>query len=122
LANQKLDGYERSLIDHADSGAIQNVKQRNLSFGYAFRYAFFLITTIGPVDIDDLSMEIKFFSILYSVFGVPLMLLYLGQCAKAISSALPGLRNAVLLSTIAVFVIAVIHDIVEQSSDDTVLF
>lgn len=122
LANQKLDGYERSLMDQADSGVFQNVKQRNLSFINAFRYSFFLITTIGPVDIDDLSYEIKFFSILYSVCGIPLMLLYLGQCAKAISSALPGLRNALILCIVVVFLIAMIHDIIEQGSDDTVFF
>ncbi|KAI6177277.1 Ion-trans-2 domain-containing protein [Aphelenchoides bicaudatus] len=96
LANQKLDSYERSLLEHADSGAIQAVRQRNISLGYAFRYAFYLLTTIGPVDIDDLSIEIK-----------------------AISSALPGLKNLILTSIAVLFVVAIIHDIVEQGSDDT---
>jgi hypothetical protein len=120
LANQKLDSYERSLLEHADSGAIQTVRQRSISLSYAFRYAFYLITTIGPVDIDDLSVEIKVFSIFYSVFGIPLMLLYLGQCARAITSALPGLKNLIITSVAVLFLVAVIHDVVEQGSDDTV--
>lgn len=121
MANQKLDSYERSLLVHADSGIIQNMKQRSISFGYAFRYAFYLITTIGPVDIDDLSIEIKFFSILYSIFGIPLMLMYLNQCAKAITSALPGFRSLLILSLGVLFLVAIVHDVVEQGSDDTVI-
>lgn len=52
LANQKLDSYERSLLDHADSGAIQIVRQRSISFGYALRYSFYLITTIGTLVLN----------------------------------------------------------------------
>jgi hypothetical protein len=74
------------------------------------------------VDVDDLSIEIKVFSIFYSIFGIPLMLLYLSQCAKAITSALPGLKNLILTSIVVLFLVAIVHDIVEQGSDDTVSF
>jgi hypothetical protein len=50
------------------------------------------------------------------------MLLYLGQCAKAVSSAFPGIRNLAILSAVVVFLVAILHDIVEQNSEDTVTF
>lgn len=72
------------------------------------------------MDIDDLNRETKLFSILYAVLGIPLVLVYLGQCARAISSLFPGVRNLLLAMAGTCFLVAVIYDVAEQGSDDTV--
>lgn len=68
---------------------------------------------------DDLSYEQKLFSLIYSIFGIPLMMLYLGQCAKAIRSLFPG-RQIFGLVVILIFASAIFYDIIEQSDDDVV--
>ncbi|KAI6188575.1 Ion-trans-2 domain-containing protein [Aphelenchoides besseyi] len=119
LANSKLDSYERSLIERTENGIVQTFKQRRISLGYAFKHAFSLVTTIGPVDIDEMSIEIKLFSIIFSFIGIPLMLLYLGQCAKAISSVFPSFRTLIPLVIAILFGVAILYDVVEEGSDDT---
>ncbi|KAE9555511.1 hypothetical protein FO519_001279 [Halicephalobus sp. NKZ332] len=115
LANQKLDSYERSL---AESREEDETPQPIKTFFDGFHHSFLLLTTIGGIDTDDLSTEAKVFSIFYSLFGIPLVLLYLSQCVKALSSFWQGIQIfGVALG--CVFVIAVLYDIVEQSAEDT---
>ncbi|CAD5217661.1 unnamed protein product [Bursaphelenchus okinawaensis] len=119
LANQKLDAYEKSLSERIESGQIEPKQKIKPSFGLAFRHSFYLITTIGPVDIDDLNFESKLFSILYSAFGIPFVLLYLGQCARAITSIVSGLKQLLLLLVTVLFLVSIAYDVVEQSAEDT---
>ena len=76
---------------------------------------------IGGIEVDDLSYEQKLFSLIYSIIGIPLMMLYLGQCTKAIRSLFPG-RQIFILVLIVLFASAIIYDIIEQSDEDVVIF
>uniref|UniRef100_A0A914Y838 Potassium channel domain-containing protein n=1 Tax=Panagrolaimus superbus TaxID=310955 RepID=A0A914Y838_9BILA len=118
LANQKLDSYERSLANAKD---VDERPQPIKTFSDAFHHSFLLITTIGGIDTDDLSREAKIFSIVYSFFGIPLSLLYLNQCVKAASSFWKD-QNAFVFAGGCVFFVAVLYDVIEQSSDDTPFF
>uniref|UniRef100_A0AC35GV12 Potassium channel domain-containing protein n=1 Tax=Panagrolaimus sp. PS1159 TaxID=55785 RepID=A0AC35GV12_9BILA len=118
LANQKLDSYERSLANAKD---VDERPQPIKTFSDAFHHSFLLITTIGGIDTDDLSREAKIFSILYSFFGIPLSLLYLNQCVKAASSFWQD-QNVFIFAGGCVFFVAVLYDVIEQSSDDTPFF
>ncbi|CAD5222431.1 unnamed protein product [Bursaphelenchus xylophilus] len=119
LANQKLDSYEKSLSQRIESGQIAPRNRLKPSFGLAFRHCFSLITTIGPVDIDDLNIESKIFSMFYAAFGIPFVLLYLGQCARAITSVISGVKQLLLLLLSVLFLVSIAYDVVEQGADDT---
>lgn len=116
MANQKLDSYERSL---AVSKSIDEIPQPIESFYDGFHHSFLLLTTIGSIDTDDLSIEAKIFSIFYSIFGIPLVMLYLNQCVKAISSFWQGFEVYAFFAGF-IFVVAILYDVIEQTSDDTV--
>uniref|UniRef100_A0AC34QTM1 Potassium channel domain-containing protein n=1 Tax=Panagrolaimus sp. JU765 TaxID=591449 RepID=A0AC34QTM1_9BILA len=118
LANQKLDSYERSL---AVSKSIDEIPQPIESFYDGFHHSFLLLTTIGSIDTDDLSIEAKIFSIFYSIFGIPLVMLYLNQCVKAISSFWQGFEVYAFFAGF-IFVVAILYDVIEQTSDDTPFF
>lgn len=66
-----------------------------------------------------LSTAGKIFAIVYSIIGIPLILLYLGQCSKALSGLVSG-NKILTVAAVAVFVTAVIYDITEDSDEDTV--
>lgn len=76
-----------------------------------------------------LSTAAKLFSIFYATIGIPLVWLYVGQCERAIIALLPGLDSAratnrahLFAPFIALFVAAVLFDIVEDNSEDLVGF
>jgi hypothetical protein len=114
LANQKLDSYERSLREAGDVLQTDHLD----SLPNSIHYCFCLITTIGGIDIDELSLEAKIFSIIYTTFGIPLVMLYLAQCAKAITAILPG-NQTLLLAVSLLFITSIVHDIFEDGDDDT---
>ncbi|VDK45988.1 unnamed protein product [Anisakis simplex] len=89
MANHKLEMYERALL--ASCSSATNAQTTN-TYTKSFIHSFSLITTIGFVDADALTTGGKVFAILYAVFGIPLALLYLGQCSKIITGLLPGDR------------------------------
>ncbi|KAK0396527.1 hypothetical protein QR680_001753 [Steinernema hermaphroditum] len=115
MANLKLDMYERSLM-HLELA--KNKVKRVRSVSDSFFYSFTLLTTIGAVDTNGMSFEAKLFSIFYAIFGVPLTLLYLSQCAKLITSLISE-KNILSGTAIAILLIAILYDIFEQGSDDT---
>lgn len=73
----------------------------------------------GFVDADALTTGGKIFAIAYAIFGIPLALLYLGQCSKIVAGLLPGDR-VLAAAFSAIFLTAIIYDIAEDSEDDTV--
>ncbi|KAI1712723.1 Ion channel [Ditylenchus destructor] len=128
LANQKLDAYEKSILQAsrtsaglsgilADEDDDEMFPQHINSLSQAFHHAFLLITTIGGVNVDGLTDSAKFFSIVYATVGIPLTLIYLGQCAKAITSLLPG-QNIIFAAFGLLLATAIVLDIVEQHEDD----
>uniref|UniRef100_A0A915EFR8 Potassium channel domain-containing protein n=1 Tax=Ditylenchus dipsaci TaxID=166011 RepID=A0A915EFR8_9BILA len=126
LANQKLDAYEKSLLhaSNTPSGAIlteddDNFESREIrSFSQAFHHSFCLITTIGAIHADVLTVPAKLFSILYAMLGIPLTLIYLSQCAKVITCLFPGTKT--LMAAFGVLMLtALVVDVVEQNDDDT---
>lgn len=115
MANHKLDIYERALLNSCARTVAEKTPN---SFKNAFLQAFSLITTIGFHDADILSTFGKLFAMVYATIGIPLTLLYLGQCSKTISGLLPG--NKLLMGAcLAIFVTAIVHDITEESDEDT---
>ncbi|TMS36165.1 hypothetical protein L596_003401 [Steinernema carpocapsae] len=115
MANLKMDMYERSFVQFEKS-KFRAKKVRSVS--ESFFYSFTLITTIGAVDTYGMSFEMKLFSMFYAVFGVPLTLLYLSQCAKLIASLISE-KNILTATAIVILLIAIFYDIFEQGSDDT---
>jgi len=115
LANLKMDMYERSFVLLQRS---QNPGRKINSISESFFYSFTLITTIGSANTSEMSCEGKLFSMLYAIFGVPLTLLYLSQCAKLIASLISE-KNILSATAIVILLIAIFHDIFEQGNDDT---
>uniref|UniRef100_A0A0M3HNG0 Ion_trans_2 domain-containing protein n=1 Tax=Ascaris lumbricoides TaxID=6252 RepID=A0A0M3HNG0_ASCLU len=114
MANNKLDMYERALLASCSARV-----DRTNTYSNAFLQSFSLITTIGFVDADALTTGGKIFAIAYAIFGIPLALLYLGQCSKIVAGLLPGDR-VLAAAFSAIFLTAIIYDIAEDSEDDTV--
>ncbi|KAH7730654.1 hypothetical protein AAVH_01703 [Aphelenchoides avenae] len=132
LANQKLDSYERSVLE--SGGSVQAGHLQSLPS--AFHYCFSLITTIGKrathsptcggmllggIDVAELSFEAKMFSMIYTAIGIPLVMMYLAQCAKAITSILSG-QNLFIFGVGLLFFTAILYDIFEAVDEDTVLY
>lgn len=132
LANQKLDSYERSVLE--SGGSVQAGHLQSLPS--AFHYCFSLITTIGKrathsptcggmllggIDVAELSFEAKMFSMIYTAIGIPLVMMYLAQCAKAITSILSG-QNLFIFGVGLLFFTAILYDIFEAVDEDTVRY
>ncbi|MFH4976675.1 hypothetical protein AB6A40_003384 [Gnathostoma spinigerum] len=113
MANQKLDIYENALLSLCKPPPIPP-----RSFLNSFLHSFSLVTTVGLPDVETLTWAGKAFAMLYASFGIPLTMLYLGQCSKMISGLLPGDR-ALFTALVTVFLSAVLYDIVGGTKDDT---
>lgn len=73
----------------------------------------------GFLDEENFSSAGKVAALAYAIIGIPLALLYLGQCSKMFAGLLPG-YNVFVAALAIIFAAAVIFDIIEESSDDTV--
>uniref|UniRef100_A0A0N5A8C4 Ion_trans_2 domain-containing protein n=1 Tax=Syphacia muris TaxID=451379 RepID=A0A0N5A8C4_9BILA len=118
MANQKLDIYERALLSWCAGPVVDRSPN---TFKHALMQAFSFITTIGFEDANVLSTPGKIFAMLYSAIGIPLTLLYLGQCSKMLSG-LASANKLLSAACIAIFVTAIVYDITEDSEEDTVCF
>ncbi|MCP9266035.1 Exocyst complex component 1 [Dirofilaria immitis] len=114
MANQKLDIYERLVLNSCRRVANSPSK----SFNRAFMHAFTLVTTIGFLDEENFSPIGKITAMSYAIIGIPLALLYLAQCSKMFTGLFPG-NYLLIAALVALFAAAVIFDIVEDSNDDT---
>lgn len=74
---------------------------------------------LGPLRSVDLPLLGKIFAFFYAVVGIPITLLYLGQCGRMLTSLWPG-KKAILPAVGFLLFSALIYDIVEQGTDDTV--
>ncbi|KAL3982118.1 Ion channel family protein [Acanthocheilonema viteae] len=114
MANQKLDIYERLVVNSCRRVTASPSK----SFSKAFIHAFTLITTIGFLDEENFSPIGKIAAMSYAIIGIPLALLYLAQCSKMFAGLFPG-NHIFIAALVAIFAAAVIFDIIEESNDDT---
>ncbi|VDN07870.1 unnamed protein product [Thelazia callipaeda] len=114
MANQKLDIYERLVLKSCRRVAAEPSK----SFSKAFIHAFTLVTTIGFLDEENFSTLGKIVAISYAVIGIPLALLYLGQCSKMFAGLFSG-NHLLIAALVTVFAAAVIFDVIEKSDDNT---
>lgn len=115
MANQKFDMYERALLG---SCTTSETTLSQPTFLNAFLQSYSLITTIGFQEADSLTAVGKLFAMAYAVVGIPLALLYLGQCSKIVAGLLPGGR-VLGAAFAAIFVATILYDITEGSDDDT---
>ncbi|VDK48637.1 unnamed protein product [Gongylonema pulchrum] len=113
-ANQKLDIYERLVLKSCRRSASSPSK----SFSKAFLHAFTLATTIGFLDEENFSPAGKLAAMVYAIIGIPLALLYLGQCSKMFAGLISG-NNILVVALATIFTATVLFDIVEKSDDDT---
>ncbi|KAK6110388.1 Ion channel family protein [Brugia pahangi] len=113
MANQKLDIYERFVLNSCRRVATSPSK----SFNKAFIHAFTLITTIGFLDEENFSPIGKIAAMNYAIIGIPLALLYLAQCSKMFAGLLPG-NHILIAALVAIFATAIVSDILEESNDD----
>ncbi|CAG9537927.1 unnamed protein product [Cercopithifilaria johnstoni] len=114
MANQKLDIYERLVLNSCRRVAASPSK----SFNKAFIHAFTLVTTIGFLDEENFSPIGKIAAMSYGIIGIPLALLYVAQCSKMFVGLLPG-NHIFIAALVAIFATAVVFDIIEESNDDT---
>ncbi|CAL2052841.1 unnamed protein product [Caenorhabditis brenneri] len=113
LADQKLELYEKALLQHYGIEPDKFDK----TFASGLQKAFAIATTIGPVDVDDFTTSGKLFAVIYAVIGTPLFLTVIGQLGKMVTSLWQG-TTLWIVAIVYIFISAVIYDIVEGGSDD----
>ncbi|CAB3400857.1 unnamed protein product [Caenorhabditis bovis] len=113
LADQKLELYEKALLQHYGIDLDKNDK----TFAAGLQKSFAISTTIGPLDIDDFTTVGKFIAVLYALIGTPLFLTVIGQLGKMVTSLWQG-STLWLVTVIYIFISAIIYDIVEGGTDD----
>ncbi|KAI3413926.1 hypothetical protein GPALN_011400 [Globodera pallida] len=96
VANAKLDAYERLLASESDMdgtcAAISSPSSSNpWTFPDAMRTTFLAITTMGGGVLTEtvpprLGPATKLFSAIFILFGIPLTLIHIGHCVKALNA------------------------------------
>ncbi|KAE9414094.1 hypothetical protein Angca_008582 [Angiostrongylus cantonensis] len=117
MANKKLELYEKALLNYM--GCCDDASDR--SFMKSLRKSISLVTTIGPVNIDMLTISGKIFTVIYAIIGIPLCLLLMTQCGRMITSIWEG-KTLVVSVICFIFVSAIIYDVIEDNSDDVPFF
>lgn len=113
MANQKLEVYEKALLNYLG----YHDESNDRSFMGSLRKSFSLATTIGPMNIAAFNTVGKIFAVVYTIIGVPLCLLLLSQIGRMITSIWEG-RALVLPVAGFVFMSAIVYDIIEGGTDD----
>ncbi|OUC40493.1 Ion channel [Trichinella nativa] len=84
LANERVDFYERQLNELADHLGNRNLvwSEYPWSITDSVFYAFSVITTIGFGDVSPRTREGKIATVIYGLFGIPLMIALLLQISR----------------------------------------